>query len=88
MGGGDGRAYVDTSDSTEFGAEPSVTDYGMHHQHVADEQGASNVHPWLNYDVQVVDLVDSRFQDTGDHVEDDNKSHRERLSRAEERPTA
>ena len=70
----------------EFGAEPSVTDYGMDHQHVADRQGASNVYPWLNHDVQVADLVDSRFQDIEDHVESDNKGHRERLSHTEGRP--
>ena len=58
----EGRAYLDTFDSTEFGVEPSVTDYGMRYEHVADGQGASNVYPWLNYDVQVVDLIDSRFQ--------------------------
>ena len=87
MGGRDGKAYLDTFDPTEFGAEPSVTDYGMHRQHVADWQGASNVYPWLNHDVQVVDL-NSWFQDTEDHVEGDDKSHRERLSCAEGRPTA
>ena len=88
MGGGDGRVYSDTFDSTEFGAGPSVTDHGMHHRHVADEQGASNVHPWLNHDVRVADLDDSPFQDMEDHVEANDKTHRERLSRAEGRPTA
>ena len=34
MGGGDGRAYLDIFDLTEFGAEPSVTDYSTHHQHI------------------------------------------------------
>ena len=34
-GGGHGRVYLDTFDSTEFGAEPSVTDYGTYHQPVA-----------------------------------------------------
>ena len=85
MGAG---AYLYTVDSTEFGAEPSVTDYGMLHQHVADRRGASSFYPWLNHDVQVDDLVDSLFQDIEDHVEGNDNSHRERLSRAEGRPTA
>ena len=58
-GGGDGRVYLDTFNSMEFGAEPSVTDYSMDHQHVADRQGASNVYLWLNHDAQVTDLIDS-----------------------------
>ena len=86
MGGGDGRAY--TFDSTEFGAEPSVPDYGMHHEHVADQQGASNFNPWLNHNVQVAGLVDSRFQDIENHVEGNDKSHWERLPCVEGRPTA
>ena len=81
-----GCTYV--FNSMEFGVEPSVTDYGMHHQHVTDRQGASNFYPWMNHDVQVADLVDSRFQDIEDHIKGNNKSHRERLSRAEGRPTA
>ena len=86
MGGGDGRAY--TFDSTEFGAEPSVPDYGMHHEHVADQQGMSNIHPWLNHNAQVVDLNDSQFQDIEDHVEGDDHSHQERLPCAEGHSTA
>ena len=87
MGGVDGKAYLGTFDSTEFGAEPSVPDYGMHHEHVADQQGASNFNPWLNHNVQVAGLVDSRFQDIENHVEGNDKSHWERLPRAEGRPT-
>ena len=60
MGGGHGQAY--TFDSTDFGAELSMTDYSTHHHHVADEQGASNIHLWLNHNIQVVDLIDSQFQ--------------------------
>ena len=39
----------------------------------------SNVYLWLNHNIQVVDLDDSRFQGIEDHVEGDDKSHRERL---------
>ena len=46
---------------------------------VAFHTSVSNVHPWLNYDVQVVDLDDSQFQDVEDHVEGDDYSHQERL---------
>ena len=87
MGGRDERVYLGTFDLMEFDVEPLVTDYGMHHQHVADWQGVSNVYPWLNHDVQVVDL-DSWFQDTEDHVEGDDESHQERLSCTEGCPTA
>ena len=82
------QAYLDTFNSTEFDVEPSMTDYGMHYEHVADRQGASNVYLWLKHDAQVVDLDDSQFQIIEDHVEGDDKSHRERLSCAEGRPTA
>ena len=68
----EGRAYLDTFDSTEFGVEPSVTDYGMRYEHVADRQGASNVYPWLKHEAQVVDLDNSQFQDIEDHVEGDD----------------
>ena len=69
-----GRTYF--FDSTEFIVEPSVTDYGMRHEHVANGQGASNVYPWLNHNVQVADLDDSRLQDTEDHAEGNDKMHR------------
>ena len=54
----------------------------------ASKQGSFKVYLWLNHDTQVIDLDDSQFQDTEDHVEGDDKSHWERLSHAEGHPTA
>ena len=51
-------------------------------------EGVSNVHPWLNHDLQVADLNDSRFQDIESHVEGDNKGHQERLASMEGHPAA
>ena len=84
----EGRAYLDTFDSMEFGVEPSMTDYSMCYEHVADRQGASNVYLWLKHDAQVVDLDDSQFQDIEDHVEGDDSSYQERLSHTEGHATA
>ena len=61
-----------TFNSTEFVVGPSVTDYGMRREYVADEQGASKIYPWLNHDIQAIVLDDSQFQDIEDHVDGDD----------------